>query len=96
MRQLIHKLQIYLDSSHGKRTPFWQLYNLIDRNPDRLIFVDNIDTTNETNAESKIIQLKRNMEMANKVVGSVHKFMTSEPIMLTEILRNAVIQNKKN
>ena len=35
------------------------------------------------------------MEMANKVVGSVHKFMTSEPIMLTEILRNAVIQNKK-
>ena len=33
--------------------------------------------------------------MANKVVGSVHKFMTSEPIMLTEILRNAVLQNKK-
>ena len=33
--------------------------------------------------------------MANKVVGSVHKFMPSEPIMLTEILRNAVLQNKK-
>ena len=33
--------------------------------------------------------------MANKVIGCIHKFMPTEPIMLTEVLSKAINQNKE-
>ena len=46
---LYHLCLYNLDEKHGSITPFGQLYNLIEKNPERLIFVDNSDTRNETN-----------------------------------------------
>ena len=68
---------------------------MIDNNPERLIFVDNSDTRKEKNDEKKRKKLIQNIEMATKLVGSIHKFnMNSDPIKLSEILTIAIKQSK--
>jgi len=83
------------NEKHGTITAFGQLFNLIDNNPERLIFVDNSDTSKEKNDEKKRKKIIRNIEMATKVVGSIHKFnINSDPIKLSEILTNAIKRSK--
>ena len=69
---------------------FPMCFSLVNFDPARVLFLNNMNEEVETSAVSLRICKKNNIEMARKVIKVVHETMNKEPISISSVVSQAI------
>ena len=86
---------LWLEENSSGDTPFAHYYSLIKKDPNRAIFVNNINTLAYSKPEDKRKFAINNMEMAKKVITAVHEKMNFPAVSIRAAVRNAIQNSEK-
>ena len=82
--------QRWLDEeSSDSETPFSMCYDLINRDSNKVVFVDNNNLESATDTETLRKYKQENVKMAQKVLDVVHKEATVQPVSILSVVKQA-------
>ena len=81
--------QHWLDEESNDKTPFSMCYDLINRDSNKVVFVNNNNLESSTNPETYKKYKKENVKMAQKVLDVVHKEATIRPVSISSAVKRA-------
>ena len=83
------KVEEWLAEELKNTTPFSKFFELVNKDPKRVLFVNNWDTEKSTSVDKKRKNAKHNIQMAYKVISAIHDNINGDSVSPVAFVKNA-------